>query len=93
MEKNSKGRTTFRSTTDIIRGLNKKANEDIDDKVKEIHVETEKKLTRHEAFKELASILESELKDREINSYIEPIVDRGDIFIIEYKDHSFEIKG
>ena len=93
MEKRKTTKSTFRRTTDIIKGLNNKVLEDIDYKVSEVPMETEKKLTRHEAFKELVDILKGELEENEIKSYIEPIVDKGDIFVIEYKDHSFEIKG
>ncbi len=79
-------------TTEIMGGLQRMhrlKEESVVDQVSEVDVSSGN-VTKGEAFKELVALIKENLPD-DVELYVEPIVDRGDILVLQYGGHTFEL--
>ena len=83
-------RYTKNRTSEILNSLRYLKEESLMDKVTEVDM-SQSGLSSHEAFVELTDIIKNSIPDTVGKVYSEPIVERGDILVIEYKGQTFEL--
>jgi len=83
-------RYTKNRPAEILNSLRYLKEDGIVDKVQEVEMSTSG-ISSHEAFVELTDIIKKAVPETVGKVYAEPIVERGDILVIEYKGQTFEL--